>query len=567
MFSVLAAMATLAAIGLIFALDPGGVIAESGFPDFREMGWKQRVVWGFRTIGVVVAQLIIIVLWLWASFRDEQGAETRRRPSDAGTPQTGSLPAAGVSALQGHMVWSKTLLASIIEMCQRGTLRLECVGTRVGFLYRLSPQGPPRYDWERTICDSLPARPTTIDALDDAIRKHRDAIGDQIGDYLQHSGLFHDNPVRAARENLGSGAEWTMLAGALMGVGAGLWMALWLSQWWANALIGAVVGFIYLLIAPVASYVAPTTPRGALEIGQWRGWKETMARSAHPGARDDSMLAYAVALDVAQPWLDLSVPAPLWFHASYLRGADPDAAYRTFLHAPEWYLSGRAGDAARSAAQDGFELELELLHLESPDTETAAPRGTADEIQEVDRELQAYGSPPPATARSESMEYPPHRWERAAEQQKGSGCLPGCFTWVVGLVGIAALIMVVLFSLDVLSPRDKPCPLTSPAIPTPAQIAVAGDLFRDECVRVRGTVVFQDTEELVVEMDRGDFLQRVTVRDPAEALQAIPLGRVVTLAGWLRVEEDGTYAVHFIPDRGSDREWWRNLLDNLRGLF
>ena len=567
MFSVLAAVATLAAIGLLLALDPGGAIAESGFPDFREMGWKQRVAWGFRTVGVVVAQLLIIALWLWTRYRDEQGPEARRRPVHPAAPLTGSLPAAAVSVLQGHMVWSNTLLASIIEMCQRGTLKVEGVGTRVGFLYRLSRQGPAQYDWERTICDSLPSRPTTIDDLDEALRKHRDAIGDQIGDYLQDSGLFHDNPVRAARENIGSGAEWTMLAGALMGVGGGLWTALWLSQWWANALIGAFIGFTYLLIAPVASIVVPTTPRGEHAIGQWLGWKETMAASVHPGAPDDSMLAYAVALDVAQPWLDLSVPAPPWFQASFLRGADPDAAYRAFLHAPEWYLSGRAGDAAKAAAHDGFELELELLHLESQGTEKAAHRGIADEIQEIDRELAAQGRPPAATPRSASMEPPPHRSEMAVERQKGRGCLPGCLVWVVGLVGIGALVLVVLFSLDVVSPRDKPCPLTSPAIPTSAQIATAGDLFRDECVRVRGTIVSQDPGELVVEMDRGEYVQRVNVRDPAEALQAIPLGRVVTLAGWLRVEENGTYVVHFVPDFGSDREWWRNLLENLEGLF
>ena len=35
MVSVLTALAVLAAVGLLFALDPGGVIAESGFPDFR----------------------------------------------------------------------------------------------------------------------------------------------------------------------------------------------------------------------------------------------------------------------------------------------------------------------------------------------------------------------------------------------------------------------------------------------------------------------------------------------------------------------------------------------------
>ena len=105
-----------------------------------------------------------------------------------------------------------------------------------------------------------------------------------------------------------------------------------------------------------------------------------------------------------------------------------------------------------------------------------------------------------------------------------------------------------------------------PGIPTPAQIAVAGDLFRDECVRVSGTVVFQDAADLVVEMNRGEYVQRVDVRDPSEVLQAIPPGRVVTLAGRLKVEE-GTYAVHFVPDHGSDRGWWRNLRENLEGLF
>ena len=565
MFSLIAALATLAALGALLALDPGGGVGESGFPDFRSMDWKQRVAWGFRTVGVVVAQLIIIVLWLWTSFRDERGAEARQRPVQPVSQPTAALPAAGVSALQGHLLWSNTLLASIIEMCQRGTLRLECVGTRVGFLYRLSQQGFPQYPWEQTICDSLPSRPMTIDALDDAIRKHRDAIGDQIGDYLQYSGLFHHNPVRAARENVGSGAEWTMLAGALMGVGAGLWTALWLAQWWANALIGAAVGFVYLLIAPVASVVLPTTPRGDQEIEQWRGWKETMSRPAPPGDRDDAMFAYAVALDVAQPWLGPSVPAPRWFHASYLRGADPDAAYRAFLHAPEWGLSGRMGDAARSAAHDGYELELERLHLESPGTEEAEHRRLTEEIEAIDREMAAQrGLPPAAPA---PMEGPPHSSEVEVEKKSGGGCLPGCLTSVVGLLGVGVLVMLVLFSLDVVSPRDKPCPLTAPPIPTPAQIATVGHLLDDECVRVRGTVVSQDPGELALEVDRGEYAQRVTVLDPSDALAPIPVGRTVTLAGWLRVEEDGAYAVHFVPDRGSDREWWRNLLDNLEWLF
>ena len=567
---VVTAVAVLAALGLLFALDPGGAIAESGFPDFREMDWKQLAVWGFRTIGVVVAQLLIIVLWLWPKYRPPQAS-----PWYSGTTlRRDSMPAAAVSVLQGHMIWSPTKLASIIEMCQRGTLRIEPVGTRVGFLYRLSRQGPTQYEWERTICNSLRPGPTTVDALREAIDKHDDAIGDQIGDYLQQHGLFNDNPVRVRRENDDDAAGWEMLAVALMGVGSGLWAALWLDEWWANALIGAFAGLVYFLVEStitIRTGMLKPTPAGTLEISQWLGWEESMAGPAPPYARNqaDSMLPYAVALDVAQPWLDGAGSAPPWFGSggeSSLRDADLDSAYHAFMHAPEWYLRGRSDDAAKAAAEFGYELELEVLESESLDTEIAAQRGAANETGETVSALEAQSSPPAAPVGTPSTGYQPHRLEGTVEKAKG-GCLRGCFIWVVSLLAIAALVLIVLFSLDVVSPRDKPCPLDSPAIPTPAQIAVAGDLFRDECVRVSGTAVFQDADELVVEMKRGEYLQRVNVRDPSEVLEAIPLGRVVTLAGRLKVEEDGTYAVHFVPDHGSDRAWWRNLRDNLEGLF
>ena len=418
--SLVTAVAALAAIGLLFAMDPGGAIAESGFPSFREMDWKQLAIWGFRTIGVVVTQLLIIVLWLWPKYRPPQALEEHRRTGH-GAAQPDAMPAAAVSALEGHMIWSPTLLASIIEMCQRGTLRIEAVGTRVGFLYRLSRQGPAQYDWERTICDSLPSRATTVDALYGAISKRENIVGDQIGDYLQHRGLFHDNPVRVRRENADDAIEWGMLAGALMGIGSGLWAALWLDQWWANALIGAFTGLVYLMMAPsILTGMVPPTQRGAHEISQWLGWKETTAGPAPPYARNqaDSMLPYAVALDVAQPWLDVEDSAPPWFgsgSASSLQGADLDAAYHGFMHAPEWYLSGRSGDAAKAAALD-YEFELEQLELDSPDTEKGAHRGIADEIEEIAREQEAQSSPPAATAGARSAAYQTYRSERAVEE-------------------------------------------------------------------------------------------------------------------------------------------------------
>ena len=44
MANILAMLAALAVIGLLFVLDPGGAIAESGFPNYREMDWKQLTV-------------------------------------------------------------------------------------------------------------------------------------------------------------------------------------------------------------------------------------------------------------------------------------------------------------------------------------------------------------------------------------------------------------------------------------------------------------------------------------------------------------------------------------------
>ena len=60
MDSVLATLAALVVIGLLFALDPGGAIAESGFPDYREMDWTQLTAWGFRTIGAGVGLLLFL---------------------------------------------------------------------------------------------------------------------------------------------------------------------------------------------------------------------------------------------------------------------------------------------------------------------------------------------------------------------------------------------------------------------------------------------------------------------------------------------------------------------------
>ena len=173
-----------------------------------------------------------------------------------------------------------------------------------------------------------------------------------------------------------------------------------------------------------------------------------------------------------------------------------------------------------------------------------------------------------APAVVESTGYQTYRMEEEVEEEtKGSGCLCRCFKWSACMMVIGAVVLVVLFSLDVVSPREKPCPLNSPPIPTPAQIAVAGDLFRDGCVMVNGTLASNEVDIVVLEIDRGNYVQQVIVRVPAGTFEEISLGKRLRLGGRLKVEEDGTYWVHFVPDRGSDRGLWQNLRENVEGLF
>ena len=577
MASVLSTLAALAVIGLLFVLDPGGAIAQSGFPDYRDMDWKQLTAWGFRTIGVGVALLLVLGLWLGyrprqaIRHRDSSGLATRQRPG---------LPAAAVSVLEDREVSDRTLLAAITEMCQRGTLRFECVGTRSGFLYRLSQQGPAQFDWERLICDILPSRPTTVQALHDGISEHKDAIGDRLGEYLQRQGLFHDNPIRIRRERFADGIGRATLAGALMGVGGGLWLALWLPPWWANSLVGAVVGFTYWVIAtPMNAGMLPPTEAGAYEISQLHGLKESLTGPDPADGRGepDPMLAYAVALDAAQPWLDVSVSAPPWFgsaEAASLGAPDLDVAYHGFMSAPQWGLAGLSEGAADAAAGPDDEAEQkrlqELSRLAPLYTEQAG--GTANSEGgggTVYERPQTEGVTPETEAREETTADPPssplayrkYRSPGQVEEPKSGRGWGGCFMWVVRLLGIGALVVAVLVGINLASPAVDPCPADSPTIPPPGQLLALLDLFLDECVSVAGEVVSHDVGELVVEMDRGEYVQRVRVRGPADVFERVSVGERVQMAGRVGEHEDGGYVIRY----GVDRGWWWNLRDNFPG--
>lgn len=564
MGSVLAILAVLAAIGSLFALDPGGAIAESGFLDFREMDWKQLTAWGFRTIGVGLALLIMV--WQLLRHRPLREIEAQRSPARSASPRAASLPAAAVSVLEERKVSGRTLLASIIEMCQRGTLQIECTETRRGYRYRLVQQGSVQHDWERLICNRLPSDPTTVQELLDRLVEREEAIGHQLGEFLQHRGLFSDNPMRVFREHYGDGIELAMLAGALIGVGSGFWLALWLSQWWANTLVGAFMGGLYGIIAtPMSPGILPSTEEGTQERAKWLSLKESLTGDDGKGIRDesDSMQAYAVALDAAQPWLDLSVSAPAWFGSSGIsspRSPDLDWAYHGFMHAPAWGLAGRARDAVDvlewpddSAESDSIQSAIEQTE------ETESGRKQSEEFISGTRPQQEKASYPPSSA----LDYQDYRLPGHVEKLKdGRGC-GGCCKWVACLLGTAALIVTVVVVLNLVSPAVEPCPVDSPSIPHHGQLLTLLDLFQDQCVSVVGEVVSRDMGELVVEVDRGEYLQWVRVIIGTEVYELTALGDRIRISGRVREHEDGGYAVQ----HGLDRGWWGNLRENLPGDF
>ena len=567
--TLLVILASIVGVWLLFVLDPGGAIAESGFPDFRAMDWKQLMVWCFRTIGIGVGLLIILVLWLWPKPRLLGGDDGEWGSGQIPTPQSSSMPAAALSVVESRMPSSRTVLASIIEMCERGTLGLECIRTRSGFLYRLFRRGPPQYDWERLICDNLPAGHWPAEKLYDRLKQHEGAIGDMLGENLRHQGIFDDNPVRVREEDFGDAGWWRILVGALMGAGGGLWLALWVSQWWVNALVGGLVGFVYMLIAPIIpTGMPPPTQRGSYEIGQWLGWKNSLARSNPSDARNqfDSMLAHAVALDAAQPWLDPSAPAPSWFgpgQASSLADPDLNAAYHGFMHASTWGLFGRSEDVVEAVAKVASRGESEFTEFGPPAQEQAeamtyerpSNEGVAHDAVVVE------GTPAdPWSSSPDYGEYPPMEW---SEKEVERGGCSGCLKWVAGLVGIGVLSLIMVVAYNMVQPAVKPCPSNSPTILTPAQIVVLMDLVVNECTSVIGEVVSQDTGLLVVDVDREEFKQLVWVLGPSEIFDRARLGGRVHVAGRIEKHEEWWYVVRY----GFDRGWWGNFRENLPGDF
>ena len=270
------------------------------------------------------------------------------------TQPPSDLPAAAVSVLESRKVSLNTLLAALIEMCQKDVLQV--VGIRVTpgrttegqsllgnykhiyrgkYIYWIVSKGAPQFEWERIVLDSIPKQPMMIDDLinelhNPLVGRHEELIGKQLGEHLRYRGLFNDNPVQAMSDaDRGSLARFLGAISVCIGFGLlSYWLlSSWVSwPWWANlasSVVGGIVlGVIYAVVVEPSriGHITPTRA-GLQEISRWLALKESLPQfdPLSDADRSDSLLPYAIAFDEAERWLQDNNPAPFWFNSINLQ--------------------------------------------------------------------------------------------------------------------------------------------------------------------------------------------------------------------------------------------------------
>ena len=347
-----------------------------GFTDLGESWWG-IVAWAFRVPGVAFA-LLALPIDLLAVVVLQFGYEKSKMPQKR--PPT-DLPAAAVSILEQRAATRRTLLTIILEMCQRGTLEITGVREvphrsksgsldyRGEYEYRVKALEEPRFCWERTVCDALPKVEVSVSSLARRLEEQSCDIYRQIDSYLRDRGLFHAhpkakaNPARRAR-------TLPRLGGLLLFTGLVTWLIFLEGPWIAKAMVGYSVSFfggiayffgamaVDILVVDLCWSIP--NRRGREEIGLWRRFGGHLKSvGSHPAGRwqSDELLSYAVALNIAGPWLNDHTDAPAWFQVASAWSArklprSRRRAYHGLMSSECWGLKGRSERA------EGWAMEM-----------------------------------------------------------------------------------------------------------------------------------------------------------------------------------------------------------------
>lgn len=372
-------------------------------PTFAALDWKLQTALILTAFAALVGIFLKLKERAWPKINyPAVNTPVTRPPSD--------LPAAAVSVLEHRRFNQATVLAALVEMCQKGMMQVIGIGVTPGrtiegknyageyeyiyrgkYIYCIVPKDADaaQFEWERAILHSIPRQPMTIDGLTDSLgntlygQGRAELISRTLGEHLRYRGLFTDNPIQVMEDaNRGFLALALGVLSVLVGVGLlSSWLlSAWVSwPWWANlacsAVVGIVFAFIYIVIAEPKriGHITPTRA-GLLEISRWLALRDSLSEidPSSDAGRSDSLLPYAIAFDKAEKWLQGGTPAPFWLTAVNLREytsehsarpvvpfalrrtrddltPHPDEAYHAFMSADGWLLSGSSEQAAEAA--------------------------------------------------------------------------------------------------------------------------------------------------------------------------------------------------------------------------
>ena len=335
-----------------------------GLTDLGESWWGIAA-WAFRVPGVAFGLLALPITPLVAAVLSNR----YKVPKMAQERPPTDLPAAAVSMLEEGVVTSRTLLTIVVEMCQRGTLEITGVREapyrsgdfdyRGEYKYRVKALEKPRFPWERTVCDALPRVEVSVSSLAHWLEEQKCDISRQIDSHLRQQGLFHDHPM--ARANPARRVRTLpRLGGLLLFTG----LVMWLMFLEGSSEVKAIVGFTAVLFGGISylygamavdefvvnlSWSIPNR-RGRDEKGRWMAYGEHLeSLGSHSAGRlqPDELLPYAVALNVAGPWLHDHTEAPAWLQVASTRKAkdlprSPHRAYHGLMSSKCWDLKGRS---------------------------------------------------------------------------------------------------------------------------------------------------------------------------------------------------------------------------------
>ena len=328
------------------------------------------------------------------------------------------LPAAVAAML---IPGGRPQLASIVEMCQRGTLYIEAKGNSPSsYEYRFSVLDRRRYPWEQTFCEAVPQGYVEGHRLDEI----SGAMAEPLEERLQAEGIVS----RVSRLPVwprvvawcGSfgitvvAAYYVTLFAQIEVVGLGFLLSIclfayllvirplatlvdrtvrnslgWLMigqfiLWVALApllvyMLAAVSGHVWLLFLgfsiPVGVYYIwassgadsiikvrayTVTDQGIREIANWRAFRDYLLTLRSHGDRHppDSLLPYVVALTADNSWLDHWTGVPAWFRTRKRVDAN-----KSNMHRREAYrVFMSAATKGKGANEGGYVVPGPIFH-------------------------------------------------------------------------------------------------------------------------------------------------------------------------------------------------------------